>query len=145
MKALAFDHICIAVNDLDQAMAQYEDLLGLELAGIYEAPSESIRVARYYLKDVALELMEPLTPDCEVGRFLETRGEGVFLISYLVDDVAEGLAELKAKGHRTIDQEPRELLGNKYAFINPPSETCGVLTEIIEGGFHPTDNDPAAD
>ncbi len=142
MKTQAFDHICIAVRDLAQAQAQYEDLLGLTLDGIYEAPSESIRVARYYLNDVALELMEPMTPDCEVARFLDKRGEGVFLISYRVDDVAAGLAELKAKGQRTIDQEPRRLMGTSYAFINMPRETCGVLTEIMDGEFDFSYDDP---
>ena len=135
MKAKAIDHICIAVKDLARARRQYEGLLGLSLDGLYEAPSESIRVARYYLNDVALELMEPMGPEGEVARFLDKNGEGVFLISYRVGDVAAGLAELRDKGMRTIDQAPRRLMGNRYAFINPPKETCGVLTEIMDGDF----------
>ena len=137
MKAKKIDHICIAVRDLKKAQEIYEDTLGLELTLKYEAEKEKIRVARYYLGEVALELMEPTGSDSEVARFLETRGEGVFLISYLVEDVEQGLAELRAKGEPTIDKEPRKLMGNRYAFIQPPGRMCGVLTEILDGDFDP--------
>jgi len=137
MKLQGIDHICFAVKDLDKARQVYEDDLGLELHGIYVAESEKIRVARYYVGDVALELMEATEPDSDVGRFVERQGEGFFLISYRVDDVDEALDELKAKGRRTIDQEPRELMGCRYAFIHRPKELCGVLTEILDGEFEP--------
>lgn len=139
MKAKKIDHICIAVRDLAQARRIYEETFGLELAQEYVAPSEKIHVARYYLGEVALELMESTTPDGEVAKFIRRQGEGVFLISYAVDDVAAGLRELKAKGRRLIDDAPRELMGQRYAFIMPPAETCGVLTEIIDGEYDPED------
>jgi methylmalonyl-CoA/ethylmalonyl-CoA epimerase len=135
MKTKKIDHICIAVRELEKAQRIYEDTLGLESSRVYVAESEKIRVARYYIGEVALELMEPTGPDSEVAKFLEKRGEGVFLISYRVDDVAEGLAELRAKGEVTIDKEPRNLMGSRYAFIQPPKRLCGVLTEIIDGEF----------
>ena len=137
MKAEKIDHICIAVKDLDQARRIYEDTLGMEPALEYTAPGEKIRVVRYYLGEVALELMESTTPDGDVATFIERRGEGVFLLSYQVADVAAALDELKQKGHRLIDQKPRQLMGNRYAFIMPPGDTCGVLTEIIDGTFDP--------
>lgn len=138
MKARKIDHICIAVKNLKQACKIYEDLLGLELAGEYEAPSEQIRVARYYLGEVALELMESMSPEGDVAKFIRRKGEGVFLISYRVDDVAAGLEELKNRGANLIDTEPRQLMGNRYAFIMPPHETCGVLTEIVDGEYDPS-------
>jgi len=137
LKAKEIDHICIAVKDLASARKIYEDTFGLELALEYTATQENIKVARYYLGTVALELMESTTPDGDVARFIEKKGEGVFLISYRVDDVAAGLDELKQKGARLIDDQPRELMGNRYAFIMPPADTCGVLTEIIDGEFDP--------
>jgi methylmalonyl-CoA/ethylmalonyl-CoA epimerase len=137
LKAEKIDHICIAVKDLDQARRIYEETFGLELALEYVAESENIRVARYYLGEVALELMESTSPDGDVARFIRKKGEGVFLISYRVEDVESGLAELKAKGARLIDETPRHLMGNRYAFIMPPDDTCGVLTEILDGDFDP--------
>ncbi len=138
MKAKAIDHICIAVKDLSKAKKIYEETLGLELSIEYVAKQEKIKVARYYLGEVALELMESTGPEGDVAKFIDKRGEGVFLISYCVDDVEKGLDELKAKGMRTIDKEPRHLMGSRYAFIMPPSDTCGVLTEIIDGEFNPS-------
>ena len=137
MKAEKIDHICIAVKDLDQARRIYEETLGLELALEYVAESENIRVARYYIGEVALELMASTSPDGDVAKFIRKKGEGVFLISYRVKDVESGLAELKAKGARLIDKTPRHLMGNRYAFIMPPGDTCGVLTEILDGEFDP--------
>lgn len=135
MKLLGIDHLCFAVKDLERARRIYEQDLGLELHSTYTAKSERIRVARYYVGDVALELMEPTEPDSDVGRFLEKRGEGFFLVSYRVDDVDDALAELKAKGRRTIDEKPRELMGCRYAFIHHPAELCGVLTEVLDGEY----------
>ena len=137
MKLRSIDHICIAVRDLEKARRIYEEDLGLELHTTYVAESEKIRVARYYVGEVALELMEATAPDSEVARFIEKRGEGFFLISYRVDDVDEALAELKAKGRQTVDEKPRQLLGNRYAFIHHPRELCGVLTEVLDGEFEP--------
>ncbi len=137
MKAKKIDHICIAVKNLAQARKVYEETLGLELALTYVAESEKIRVARYYLGDVALELMESTDPSGDVARFIEKKGEGVFLMSYRVDDVNAGLTDLKNQGKHLIDKKPRHLMGNRYAFITPPGEMCGVLTEILDGEFDP--------
>ena len=134
-KPSRIDHICLAVKDLSKARKIYEDVLGLELDCEYIAESESIKVARYYIGEVALELMESTSPDGEVAKFIRKNGEGVFLISYAVDDVADKMNELKDKGYNLIDKKPRELCNNSYAFINPPQQMCGVLTEIVDGDF----------
>ncbi len=131
----AIDHLCIAVKDLEKARRVYEEDLGLELDGLYTAESEKIVVARYYVGDVALELIAATSPDSEVARFIQKRGEGFFLISYRVDDVDDALAELRARGVKTIDQRPRRLKGTRYAFIHHPSELCGVLSELLDGEF----------
>ena len=134
-KPKKIDHICLAVRDLEAARKIYEDVLGLELDCIYTAESEKIHVARYYIGEVALELMESTAPDGEVAKFIKRQGEGVFLISYQVDDVVDKMQELRERGYDLIDQKPRELFGNRYAFINPPQQLCGVLTEIVDGEF----------
>jgi methylmalonyl-CoA/ethylmalonyl-CoA epimerase len=135
MKLQAIDHLCFAVRDLDEARKRYEQDLGLELDGLYVSQSEMIRVARYYVGEVALELIQPTSPESEVAKFLEKRGEGFYLISYRVDDVQAALAELATKGVRTIDQSPRRLMGNRYAFVHSPRELSGVLTEVLDGEF----------
>lgn len=137
MKIEKIDHICFAVKDLDAARENYEGTLGFKLDTIYTAESEKIRVARYYVGEVAIELMEATGPDSEVAKFIERQGEGFFLISYRVPDVDEALAELKGKDKKLIDDKPRKLMGNRYAFINYPGELNGVLTEVLDGVFDP--------
>ncbi len=131
MRVEKIDHISIAVRNLDEARKAYEQILELELACTYVAEQERIRVARYQVGDIWLELMEPTGPG-DVLSYLERHGEGVFLISYKVADVEEGLAELKSKGYRTIDEKPRYLFNTRYAFITHRKELCGVLTEILD-------------
>jgi methylmalonyl-CoA/ethylmalonyl-CoA epimerase len=135
MRLKAIDHLCFAVHDLDEARRRYEEDLGLALDGLYVFRSEKIRVARYYIGGVALELIAPTSADSEVAKFLRKRGEGFYLISYRVDDVDTVLAELRAKGVTTIDQRPRLAMGNRYAFIHPPRQLSGVLTEVLDGEF----------
>ena len=119
------------MRNLDKACKAYEDILGLELDSTYVSEEEKIRVARYRVGDVWLELMEP-TGEGDVSRFLDRQGEGLFLISYKVPDVERALAELKDKGYKLIDDKPRHLLGSRYAFINHPRQLCGVLAEVLD-------------
>ena len=135
MKIERIDHICFAVQDLEKTKKIYGENLGLVPTVEYVAESEYIKVARYYIGEVAVEFMESTSPEGEVAKFIKKRGEGVFLISYKVDDLNGALTELKAKGADLIDQEPRALFGNRYAFIQKPDKLCGVLTELVEGDF----------
>lgn len=135
MKIEKVDHICFAVKDLEKTKQVYRDDLNLEPSVEYVAESEKIKVARYMIGDVAVELMESISPDGEVAKFIHTRGEGVFLISYKVDNLAGAMQELQEKHVKLIDSKPRELFGTKYAFVHHPDKLSGVLTELIEGEF----------
>jgi methylmalonyl-CoA/ethylmalonyl-CoA epimerase len=135
MKLEKIDHICFAVKDLEETKKVYKEDFGLTPTYEYVAESEKIKVARYYIGDVAVECMESTAPDGEIAKFIDTRGEGVFLISYKVDDLSKAMDELKRKGIKLIDSKPRELFGNRYAFVHHPDKLNGVLTELLEGDF----------
>jgi methylmalonyl-CoA/ethylmalonyl-CoA epimerase len=135
MKIEKIDHICFAVKDLEATKRVYKEDLGLEPAFEYVAASEKIKVARYLIGEVAVELMESTAPEGEVAKFISTRGEGVFLISYKVADLNQAMQELKEKNIKLIDNKPRELFGTRYAFVHHPDKLSGVLTELIEGDF----------
>jgi methylmalonyl-CoA/ethylmalonyl-CoA epimerase len=135
MRLERIDHICFAVSNLEKTKETYKESFGLTPDVEYVAPSESIKVARYYIGEVAVEFMEPTKPGSDVERFIKTRGEGVFLISYKVDDLDHALSELKSKNVALIDQEPRSLFGTRYAFVHHPNKLNGVLTELLEGEF----------
>jgi methylmalonyl-CoA/ethylmalonyl-CoA epimerase len=135
MKIEKIDHICFAVRDLEKTKQIYRDNFNLAPEVEYIAESEHIKVARYYVGDVAVEFMESTSPQGEVSKFIEKRGEGVFLISYKVDDLDAALGELKQKGQELIDDKPRSLFGNRYAFVQRPEKLCGILTELLDGDF----------
>jgi methylmalonyl-CoA/ethylmalonyl-CoA epimerase len=135
MQIQKIDHICFAVRDLEKTKQIYRDNLNMLPEVEYVAESEHIKVARYYVGGVAIEFMEPTSADSDVARSIAQRGEGPFLISYRVDDLDAAMAELKAKGAKLIDEKPRELFGNRYAFIQKPNELAGVLVELLDGEF----------
>jgi methylmalonyl-CoA/ethylmalonyl-CoA epimerase len=135
MKIERIDHICFAVHDLEQTKKRYKDDFGLMPDVEYIAESEKIKVARYYIGEVAVEFMESTAPDGDVAKFVRWKGEGFFLISYRVDNIDSAMDELRSKNIDLIDHEPRTLFGNRYAFIHNPKELGGVLTELLDGEF----------
>jgi len=135
MKIEKIDHICFAVKDLEETKRVYREDFGLVPSCEYTAESEMIKVSRYYIGDVAVVLMESTSPDGVVAMFIEKRGEGVFLISYKVDDLTNAMKELESKKVDLIDKKPRELFGTRYAFVHHPNKLHGVLTELLEGDF----------
>lgn len=97
MKVNKVDHICIAVKNLEEARKVWEPVLGKSAPDdSYIDEPEKIRVARYWVGEVGFELMESTTPDGEVAKFIENRGEGVMLISLNVDNTRAAMEELKA-------------------------------------------------
>jgi methylmalonyl-CoA/ethylmalonyl-CoA epimerase len=123
------------VKDLEETKRAYREDFGLIPKYEYIAESEKIKVARYSIGEVAVEFMESTAPDGEVAKFIESRGEGAYLISYKVDDLSKAMRELKDKHIKLIDDRPRELFGTRYAFVHHPNKLHGVLTELLEGDF----------
>jgi methylmalonyl-CoA/ethylmalonyl-CoA epimerase len=131
MKVNKIDHICIAVKNLDVARKIWEPILGKPKPDDpYVDELEKIRVARYWLGEVGFELMESTTPDGDVAKFIEKRGEGVMLISFNVDNTREAMDELKAKDYPFIGGA-RPFRDCEFAFVHPKAVN-GVLLELID-------------
>ncbi len=131
MKVDKIDHICIAVKDLEAAKKIWEPILGkTQPDDAYVDDTEKIRVARYWVGEVGFELMESTTPDGDVAKFIERRGEGLMVLSLHVENTEEAMKELKAKGYKFIGG-PRTFRDCKYAFLHP-KEVNGVLLELID-------------
>ena len=128
----AIDHIGIAVKDLDEAIHVYRDILGFELEGIHTLNERMLKIAFFSLGGSRIELLQPLSADSTVARFLETRGEGIQHLAVKVKNVEAVLEEFKRKGVTLIDEKPRAgAEGAKIAFVHPKS-TRGVLLELVE-------------
>lgn len=131
MKINKIDHICIAVRSLEAARKIWEPVLGKEKPDdAYVDEPEKIRVARYWLGNVGFELMESTSPDGEVAKFIEKRGEGIMLISLNVDNTREAIGELAPKSYPFIGGA-RSFRDCEFAFIHP-DKMNGVLLELID-------------
>jgi methylmalonyl-CoA epimerase len=128
----AIDHIGVAVEDIDAALALYRDKLGMPLVHRETVTEQGVDAALLDVGDGHVELLQPLGPDTAVGKFLARRGEGLHHVAYRVEDVAEALSRLSAAGLKLIDEQPRTgIRGSRVAFLHP-SSTGGVLTEIVQ-------------
>ncbi|HDM09784.1 MAG: VOC family protein [Deltaproteobacteria bacterium] len=136
MKVKKIDHICVAVKDLESAKEVWEPVLGKSGPDDeYVDESEKIRVARYVIAGVGFELMESTSPDGDVAKFIEKKGEGIMLISFSVDNTREAVRELQNEGYTFIPDSRGEIERPfrecEFAFIHP-KKLNGVLTEIID-------------
>jgi methylmalonyl-CoA/ethylmalonyl-CoA epimerase len=132
MIPMRLDHIAIAVRSLEDALPFYTDALGLTCTGRETVAEQGVHLALLPLGESRLELLEPLSDDSPVGRFLTRRGEGVHHIAFRVDDLERALTELRARGIRLVDETPRcGAEGRKIAFLHPAS-AHGVLIELVE-------------
>lgn len=124
------DHIGIAIDGLDEALAFYRDQLGLHLEESEEVGSQKVRAHFLPAGGQKLELLEATQPESTIARYVAKRGPGLHHIAFRVDDIHAALAELKARGVRLIDETPRPgAEGALVAFIHP-SASHGVLVEL---------------
>ncbi len=131
MQVNKIDHICIAVKDLDQARKIWEPVLGKSQPDdAYVDEPEKIKVARYWVGGVGFELMESTSPDGDVAKFIDKRGEGVMLISFNVPDTRDAMTELQAKDYDFIGGA-RSFRDCEFAFMHPKNMN-GVLLELID-------------
>jgi methylmalonyl-CoA/ethylmalonyl-CoA epimerase len=126
------DHIGVATDDLDGALALYEKTLGMPLAHRETVESQGVEAALLDVGEGHVELLRPLSADTPVGKYLEKRGPGLHHVAYAVSDIDDVLERLKGAGVELIDSEPRVgIRDSRVAFVHPRS-TGGVLTEIVQ-------------
>lgn len=132
----AVDHVGLAVDDLEAAIALYSGTLGMPLVHRETVTEQGVEAALLDVGESHIELLSPLGPDTAVGKFLKRKGPGLHHVAYRVDSVDETLAALAKAGMRLIDEQPRTgIRGSRVAFVHP-SSTGGVLTEIVEPAAH---------
>jgi methylmalonyl-CoA/ethylmalonyl-CoA epimerase len=129
---MKIDHIGIATRELTDATAVWQGLLGLELDSTEEVGEQGVRIAMLPIGETHIELLEPLSANSPVGKFIEKRGPGIHHIAVRVDDIRAALARLKEKGARLIDETPRVGAGGCLVAFIHPSSANGVLLELVE-------------
>jgi methylmalonyl-CoA/ethylmalonyl-CoA epimerase len=128
----AIDHVGVAVESIDDALALYRDQLGMPLVHRETVSEQGVDAALLDVGDGHIELLSPLANDTAVGKFLERRGPGLHHVAYRVESVQAALDACAAAGMRLIDEAPRAgIRGSRVAFLHPAS-TGGFLTEIVQ-------------
>jgi methylmalonyl-CoA/ethylmalonyl-CoA epimerase len=126
------DHIGVAVDDLDAAIALHETTYGMTLAHREVVSDQGVEAVLLDVGENHVELLRPLAPDTPVGKFLASRGPGLHHVAYQVPDIEATLEALKDAGARLLDETPRTGIRNsRVAFVDPKS-VGGVLTEIVQ-------------
>ena len=125
------DHVAIAVNNVDEAIKNYEKILKIDKIDIEEVPTERVKVAILRLEDTRIELMEPTADDSPIKKFLTDRGEGIHHIAITADDIDNDVDRAIANGTKMIGNIRSGSYGRKITFIHPKSMN-GVLTEFCQ-------------
>ena len=131
MQARGIHHLGVAVEDLDEAVTTYEQLVGARLEHRETVPDQGVEAASLKVGEGRVELLASLGDETPVGKFLIKRGPGMHHVAYEVDDVRVAIDELSAKGVELVDEEPRRgLFGLQVAFLHPDA-VHGVLSELV--------------
>lgn len=126
------DHVGIAVEDLERAIAFYERTFGVTCSHRERVDEQGVEEAMFKVGESWIQLLQPTGPDTPVGKFLARKGEGVHHVGYGVADLVEALAHLKAEGVPLIDEAPRRgSRGAQVAFVHPKG-VGGVLVELVQ-------------
>jgi len=136
------DHVGIACRDLRRAIDMYRETFGLEVVSMEENQEQGVREAMLAVGPAGagpgtlgvgyVQLLEPLSPDTPVGKFIARRGEGMHHVGYGVADIGEALATVAGTGIRLVDERPRHgSMGASIAFLHP-ADLGGVLTELVQ-------------
>ena len=124
------DHIGVAVEDLDESIAVYQDRLGMRVQHRESVEEFGVEAVLLEIGKAHVELLTPTKSDSAVARFLERKGPGMHHVAYRTDDIDGVLGQMRDAGMRLIDEQPRTGIQNsRVAFVHPKS-TGGVLTEI---------------
>jgi methylmalonyl-CoA epimerase len=126
------DHIGIAVEDLDAALALYERDYAMTLVHRETVSEQGVEAVLLDVGENHVELLAATGPDTPVGRFIAKKGPGMHHVAYQVDDIERALAALRDAGLRLIDETPRTgIRSSRVAFLHPAT-AGGLLTEIVE-------------
>ncbi len=126
------EHIGIAVRNLADSNALFEQLLGVAPYKEEEVASEFVRTSFFQTGESKIELLEATSPESAIAKYLEKRGEGIHHIAFEVKDILQSMEELKAKGFRLLNEAPKRGADNKLVCFIHPKSANGVLVELCQ-------------
>ena len=128
---MRIDHVAIAVNNLDQAIKNYQKIFDTNNIEVEVVENEKVRVAMINLEDTRIELMEPTEEGSTIAKYLEQHGEGIHHIAITADNIEQDISRASLNGMKILGQLRTGSYGRKITFIHPKSLN-GVLLELCE-------------
>ena len=128
---MRIDHVAIAVNNLDEAVKNYQKVLNADKVEVEVVENEKVRVAMINLEDSRIELMEPTEESSTISKYIKDHGEGIHHIAITADNIEQDLSRASARGMKILGQLRKGSYGRKITFIHPKSLN-GVLVELCE-------------
>lgn len=126
------EHIGIAVKDLAVSVPLFEKLMNSICYKIESVASEQVKTAFLKTGETKIELVQSLTNDGVISKFIEKKGEGLHHIAFEVEDIRAEMKRLKAEGFVLLSEEPKSGADNKLVCFLHPKNTNGVLIEICQ-------------
>ena len=126
------EHIGIAVKDLEVSIPLFEKLLNANCYKTESVASEQVDTAFFKTGETKIELLQSITSDGVIARFIEKKGEGLHHIAFDVADIREEMKRLKDAGFVLLSEEPKNGADNKLVCFLHPKNTNGVLIEICQ-------------
>ncbi len=126
------EHIGIAVKNLKDANALYQQLLGVEHYKIEEVASEHVMTSFFQVGPNKIELLEGTAPESAISKFIEKRGEGIHHLAFEVDNILAEMERLRKEGFRLLNEQPKRGADNKLVCFVHPKSAHGVLVELCQ-------------
>ncbi len=126
------EHIGIAVKDFAAANALFTKLLNAEPYKTEEVASEGVNTSFFRMGEAKIELLEGLTPDSAITKFLEKKGEGIHHLAFEVEDIYAEMERLRAEGFTLLNEQPKRGADNKLVCFVHPKTANGVLVELCQ-------------
>ncbi len=130
----AIDHVGIVVDDLDGAVAFYEQTFGAKVVHRERVEQDGVEEALLAAGGDYVQLLTPTREDSAVAKWLSKHGSGLHHVGYRVTSCQEALDRAVAAGVRALDAAPRPgSRGTTVAFLHPKS-SFGTLIELVQEG-----------
>jgi methylmalonyl-CoA/ethylmalonyl-CoA epimerase len=126
------EHIAFAVNSLSNSIPLFEKLLGTPCYKTETVETEKVKTAFFQTGESKVEILESLTQDGVIARFIDKKGEGMHHVAFAVEDLASEILRLKADGFEFINDLPRKGADNKLICFLHPKSTNGILIELCQ-------------
>ncbi len=129
---LKIEHIAIAVKDLNSSNSLFSKLLGKEPFKEEEVAGEKVKTSFFQMGETKIELLEALSEESSIAKFINRKGEGIHHIAFEVLDIKAEMKRLQEEGFELLNEEPKLGADNKLICFIHPKSANGVLIELCQ-------------